>query len=87
MKTKIVEAVSSDGLYLKAAVSAFDQADWDRPAIVTSHYRHRNKSILQQEGWSERHFIIQDLSPSGGGAIFCMGGVAQNDITNGPSMF
>ena len=87
MKTKIVEAVSTDGLYLKAAVSAFDQADWERPAITTSKYRERRTSLLQHEGWTPRHFIIQDLSPPRGGTIFCMGGIAHTDMRNAPAMF
>ena len=69
LKTKIVEAISNDGLYLKAAISTFDETDWEQPAITTSQYRDRKTSLLKNEGWTKRHFIIQDLSPPGGGAI------------------
>ena len=87
MRTKIVEATSSDGLHLKAAVSIFDKAEWDRPSIVISQYSKNTKPLLKDQGWTEHHFMIQDLSPPGAGAIFCMGGVAEPDMHRAPAIF
>ena len=87
MRSKIVEGVNPDGLYLKAMVSYFDRQDWDRRSIVGSKHMHSNISLLKQEGWGREHFIVQDLSLPGPGGIFRMGGNASADLRNSPTTF
>ena len=86
MKSKIIEGVSMDSLYLKAIVSRFDKADWERRSIVNRQIG-VEYSLLRQEGWSEDHFLIQDISSPGPGGIFKMGGHAQYDLEKSPTRF
>lgn len=72
MKTKIIEGTSPDGLYLKAAVSTFEEHEWARPSIVGREYG-APTSLLRQESWDQNTFQIQDLSRPGPGALFQMG--------------
>lgn len=71
MRTKIVEGATPDGLYLKAMVCRFDDEDWRRRSIV-GHESGYDISLLRQEGWTARHFVILDLSTPGPGQIFYM---------------
>ena len=84
MRTRIIEGVNPDGLYLKAMVCRFDQDDWGRKSLVGSEHSGAGISLLRQEGWSGDHFIIQDLSLPGPGGIFHMGGLARADLENSP---
>ena len=85
MRSKIIEATNGT-LYLKAMVTAFGPEDWARPSLV-SREDGRERSLLQQEGWRRDHFIIQDLSKPGGGAMFMMGGNPQRDFARAPTIF
>ena len=87
MRTKIVEGASAGGLYLKAMVGRFDEQDWGRQAEVSAVIYREKTSLLVQEGWTEKHFMILDLSNPGGGRIFHMGGLARHDVLHGPTRF
>ena len=83
MRTKIVEGTTPDGLYLKAMVGRFDSDDWGRVALITAEALGIGTSLLRQEGWSDQHFVILDLSGPGNGGIFKMGGLADYDLNKG----
>ena len=85
MRSKIIEATGGI-LYLKAMVTAFEQGDWARPSLIAGEEGKR-RSLLRQEGWRKEHFIIQDLSKPGGGAMFMMGGNPQVDLARAPAVF
>ena len=79
MRTKIVEGTSPDGLYLKAAVAVFDQEEWQRPSLIAAQEGYR-KSLLRQEGWTDRDFWILDLSRPGPGGKITMGATATDAV-------
>ena len=94
MQYKFVEALGCNGLYLKAMLGRFDNADWERPAIEWENYTlneygvKASHSLLESQGHSrERSFIILDLSSGTGGAILPFGGYADFDVQKAPATF
>ena len=80
MRTKIIEGVTPDHLYLKAMVGRFEPHEWERPSLVTYAALGEHVSLLDAEGWGPKHFMILDLSNPGPGGIFKMAGHAGHDM-------
>lgn len=72
MRVKIIEGTNPDGLYLKAAVCAFEPHEWERKSIIGQECGAQT-SLLRQESWTPRDFWILDLSRPGPGGKFSMG--------------
>ena len=88
MRTKIVEGTTNYGLYLKAMVGRFEPEEWARRSVVAEQYRAGfDISLLEQEGWTDSHFVILDLSSPGGGSMFMMGGNGRIDEGRSPTRF
>ena len=84
MRQKIIEATNQGGLYLKALIGRFSTADWERRAMLWG--TEPRPSLLRNEGWTNQHFLILDLSHGSGGAMFMFGGVARIDVNNAPAV-
>ena len=72
MRTKLIEGTNPDGLYLKAAVCVFEQAEWERKSLVGEESGY-HQPLLTQESWTPRDFWILDISRPGVGGKFTMG--------------
>ena len=79
MRTKIVEGLT-ESLYLKAMVGRFEPHEWARPAEASKLLMGVSVSLLNQEGWSDQHFLILDLSKPAPGGLFKMGGLPSYDV-------
>ena len=79
MRTKIVEGLT-ESLYLKAMVGRFEPHEWERPAEASKLLMGVSVPLLNQEGWTEDHFLILDLSSPGPGGLFKMGGLPSSDL-------
>ena len=88
MYTKLIEAVDGRGLYLKALIGRFDSREWGHVSRVWQDYTGgEEKSLLRQEGWSNDHILVLDVSRPGPGAIFLPGGSATHDLAKKPVEF
>ena len=79
MRTKIVEGLTVD-LYLKALVGRFEPSEWERQAEASKLLTGVSVPLLDQEGWTDKHFLILDLSSPGPGGLFRMGGLPSYDL-------
>ena len=83
MQHKLFEATIG-GLYLKAVIGRFDEADWSRPSLVAKEFNGSNIPLLLQEGHS---YFILNLSKGTGGHIMSFGGCADHDLANAAAIF